>query len=61
MAQSNETSTVTKSASAEANSTEAKKTIAATKDAGRVKLGGGCMKFTEDSGRVKLGGGCMRF
>jgi hypothetical protein len=56
MAQSNETTTVTKSASAEAT-----KAAPATKDAGRVKVGGSSIRFTEDSGRVKLGGSSMRF
>lgn len=56
MAQSKETTTATKSASA-----EAKKAVAATKDAGRVKLGGGLLRFTKDAGRVKLGGGLLRF
>ena len=41
-----------------------------TKDAGRVKLGGGAIHFgdavpareaTKDSGRVKLGGGAIQF
>ena len=34
-----------------------------TKDAGRVHIGGGCMRFgaTKDAGRVHVGGGCMRF
>lgn len=56
MTQSNETATVTKSASV-----EAKKAAAATKDTGRVKVGGAQMRFTEDSGRVKVGGAQMRF
>jgi hypothetical protein len=42
----------------------------ATKDAGRVKLGGGAVHFsdqvtgraaTKDAGRVKLGGGAIQF
>jgi hypothetical protein len=42
----------------------------ATKDAGRVHIGGGCMHFsdvipareaTKDAGRVHIGGGCMHF
>ena len=44
------------------------KTIAATarqstKDAGRVHIGGGMMRFhsTKDAGRVHVGGGMMRF
>lgn len=34
-----------------------------TKDAGRVHIGGGMMRFdtTRDSGRVHVGGGMMRF
>ncbi len=56
MTQSNETATVTKSASV-----EAKKAAAATKDTGRVKVGGGYLRFTKDTGRVKLGGGYLRF
>jgi hypothetical protein len=51
MAQSNETTT--KSASA-------KEATAATKDSGRVKIGGGSIRFT-DPGRVKIGGGSIRF
>jgi hypothetical protein len=54
MAQSNETTT--KSASAK----EAKEATAATKDSGRVKIGGGSIRFT-DPGRVKIGGGSIRF
>ncbi len=40
---------------------------AATKDSGRVSLGGGAMHFgdaspaTKDSGRVKIGGGALQF
>jgi hypothetical protein len=36
---------------------------ASTKDAGRVHIGGGMMRFdtTKDSGRVHIGGGMMRF
>jgi hypothetical protein len=36
---------------------------AATKDAGRVHVGGGMMRFdsTKDAGRVHVGGGMMRF
>ena len=35
----------------------------ATKDAGRVHIGGGMMRFdaTKDTGRVHIGGGMMRF
>jgi hypothetical protein len=42
----------------------------ATKDAGRVTIGGGAMHFgdprgmskpTKDSGRVKIGGGALKF
>jgi hypothetical protein len=42
----------------------------ATKDSGRVHIGGGCMHFsdvtpareaTKDAGRVHIGGGCMHF
>ena len=33
---------------------------AATKDAGRVQVGGGFMRF-KDAGRVRVGGGFMRF
>ena len=38
----------------------------ATKDAGRVHVGGGCMRFAntksvQDAGKVHVGGGCMRF
>jgi hypothetical protein len=34
-----------------------------TKDAGRVHIGGGMMRFhsTKDAGRVHVGGGMMRF
>jgi len=34
-----------------------------TKDAGRVHIGGGMMRFhsTKDAGRVHIGGGMMRF
>lgn len=34
-----------------------------TKDAGTVKIGGGCIRFssTKDAGKVHVGGGCMRF
>ncbi len=38
-----------------------------TKDAGRVKIGGGTMRFksvpsnTRDAGRVKVGGGTIQF
>ncbi len=34
-----------------------------TKDAGRVHIGGGMMRFhsTKDTGRVHIGGGMMRF
>jgi hypothetical protein len=38
-----------------------------TKDAGRVKFGGACVRFddgasrTKDSGKVKFGGACVRF
>jgi hypothetical protein len=34
-----------------------------TKDAGRVHIGGGMMRFdtTNDAGRVHVGGGMMRF
>jgi hypothetical protein len=32
-----------------------------TKDAGRVRIGGGMMHFTKDTGRVRIGGGMMRF
>jgi hypothetical protein len=37
--------------------------IDSVKDAGRVHIGGGCMRFdtTKDAGRVHVGGGCMRF
>jgi hypothetical protein len=56
MAQSNETTSVTKSASV-----QPKKVAQATKDSGRVKLGGGMLRFTKDAGRVKLGGGMLRF
>ena len=33
------------------------------KDAGRVRVGAGCMRFdtTKDAGRVRVGAGCMRF
>jgi hypothetical protein len=36
---------------------------ASTKDAGRVHIGGGMMRFdtTKDTGRVHVGGGMMRF
>jgi hypothetical protein len=36
---------------------------ASTKDAGRVHIGGGMMRFgtTKDAGRVHVGGGMMRF
>jgi hypothetical protein len=36
---------------------------ASTKDAGRVHIGGGMMRFdtTKDAGRVHIGGGMMRF
>ncbi len=41
------------------------KTQDATKDTGRVRLGGGAIHFsapaTKDSGRVRLGGGAIRF
>ena len=41
------------------------KTQDATKDTGRVRLGGGAIQFstpaTKDSGRVRLGGGAIRF
>jgi len=48
---------------AEAPST---KTQDATKDTGRVRLGGGAVHFsdikaTKDSGRVRLGGGAVNF
>lgn len=39
----------------------------ATKDTGRVKIGGGCVDFsgprasTKDTGRVRIGGGCVKF
>jgi hypothetical protein len=35
----------------------------ATKDTGRVHIGGGLMRFgaTKDAGRVHIGGGLMRF
>ena len=42
-------------------------TAASTKDAGRVKIGGGTMRFksapaaTRDAGRVKVGGGTIQF
>ncbi len=41
----------------------AKTDPAATKDAGRVHIGGGMMRFdaTKDAGRVHVGGGMMRF
>jgi len=33
-----------------------------TKDSGRIRIGGGMMRFdTKDSGRVRIGGGMMRF
>jgi hypothetical protein len=32
-----------------------------TKDAGRVRIGGGLMHYTKDSGRVRIGGGLLRF
>lgn len=32
-----------------------------TKDAGRVRMGAGMMRFTKDSGRVRFGAGMMRF
>jgi hypothetical protein len=50
--------------------TEAPKTQDATKDAGRVKIGGGTIHFsdprvsrdaTKDAGRVKMGGGTIQF
>lgn len=40
---------------------------ASTTDAGRVKIGGSCIRFvnasasTKDAGRVKVGGSCIRF
>lgn len=54
-------------ASIETTKTAAPKTQDATKDAGRVKIGGGCIDFsgprvaTKDTGRVKIGGGCLKF
>jgi len=53
-----------------AETTPATATPEATKDTGRVKIGGGCIHFsdpvpgraaTKDAGRVKVGGGCMHF
>jgi hypothetical protein len=50
--------------------TEAPKAQDATKDSGRVKIGGGTIHFsdanvtreaTKDSGRVKIGGGTLQF
>ncbi len=37
---------------------------ASTKDAGRVKIGGGAIRYaanTKDAGRVKIGGGAIRY
>ena len=42
-------------------------TVASTKDAGRVKIGGAAIRFaslpttTRDAGRVKVGGAAIRF
>ncbi len=36
-------------------------TTKATKNSGRVHVGGGMMRFTKDAGRVHVGGGMMRF
>jgi hypothetical protein len=50
--------------------TDAPKVQAATKDAGRVKIGGGTIHFSEpspardatkDTGRVRVGGGTLQF
>jgi hypothetical protein len=47
--------------------TEAPKTQDTTKDAGRVKIGSGCIDFsaprvaTKDTGRVRIGSGCIQF
>ena len=43
---------------------ETKAAPEATKDAGRVKIGGGAIQFsdaTKDAGRVKIGGGAVNF
>ena len=43
--------------------TKPSQTATSTKDAGKVHVGGGCMRFTSviDTGKVHVGGGCMRF
>lgn len=49
--------------------TAAAKPVASTNDSGRVKVGGGMIRFaanvatktTRDAGRVKVGGGMVRF
>jgi hypothetical protein len=54
---------VTKNTMTGAAKPEASTKTEATKDAGRVHIGGGMMRFdtTKDAGRVHIGGGMMRF
>jgi hypothetical protein len=54
---------VTKIKETEAAKPDASTKSDATKDSGRVHIGGGMMRFdtTKDAGRVHIGGGMMRF
>jgi hypothetical protein len=66
MFQSTEISTnasKTETDSSTAGNTAAVPAQNSTKDAGRVHIGGGMMRFhsTKDAGRVHVGGGMMRF